>query len=326
MEIELTSIKCPIWNSAASESRDSDADQVHVFSHRAGGLYSITGTAVSVVRSMSDEEKARLTSWLYEQRRFGINDPLVTSEVIKAARARRPLETSIRIERALRFFDGMRLGDSLTLEHGDVSTAEPAASIFAAITECIDDNDTIALLKLLEELDYLKDDPESIGSYNFTPTAAGWLKLEELRRVSVVGQQAFVAMWFNDQTNDAYEHGIAPAIRKTGFEPLRIDKKEHANKIDDEIIAEIRRSRFIICDFTCEPKQVRGGVYFEAGFAAGLGIQVIWTCRESSLSDLHFDTRQYSHIVWTTPEDLRIKLEARIGAVVGFGPLQRSSP
>ena len=33
-------------------------------------------------------------------------------------------------------------------------------------------------------------------------------------------------------------------------EPVRIDQKERLNKIDDEIIAEIRRSRFLVADFT----------------------------------------------------------------------------
>jgi hypothetical protein len=104
---------------------------------------------------------------------------------------------------------------------------------------------------------------------------------------------------------------------------IRIDKKEHNNKIDDEILAEIRRSRFLIADFTCEPKNVRGGVYYEAGFAQGLGIPVIWTCRETSLADLHFDTRQYSHIVWKTPADLFTQLKNRIGATIGDGPLPK---
>jgi hypothetical protein len=53
----------------------------------------------------------------------------------------------------------------------------------------------------------------------------------------------------------------------------RVDQKHHhLNKVDDEIIAEIRRSRFLVADFTCEPGKVRGGVYFEAGFAMGLNM------------------------------------------------------
>jgi hypothetical protein len=93
--------------------------------------------------------------------------------------------------------------------------------------------------------------------------------------------------------------------------------------VDDEILSEIRRSRFLVADFTCEPGKVRGGVYFEAGFAMGLNIPIIWTCRDGSLKDLHFDTRQYPHIVWKDSADLYSRLKAWIGALVGDGPKRR---
>ncbi|MGO4195686.1 hypothetical protein AB4Z13_10000, partial [Rhizobium sp. YAF28] len=110
---------------------------------------------------------------------------------------------------------------------------------------------------------------------------------------------------------------------------LTIDQKEHSNKIDDEIIAEIRRSKFLIADFTCGlvgsgegiTAIPRGGVYYEAGFAQGLGIPVIWCCREDHINHVHFDTRQFNHITWKTPEELREKLKNRISAVLGDGPL-----
>jgi nucleoside 2-deoxyribosyltransferase len=157
----------------------------------------------------------------------------------------------------------------------------------------------------------------------FSINAGGWQRLDKLRERSSATTQAFVAMWFHPTTDELYEKGIAPAIEESGYRPVRIDRKEHINKIDDEIIAEIRRSHFVVADFTCEPDKVRGGVYFEAGFAMGLRIPVIWTCRDTTVEagDLHFDTRQYSHLVWTNPNDIRKKLRARIGAVIGQGPL-----
>jgi hypothetical protein len=106
----------------------------------------------------------------------------------------------------------------------------------------------------------------------------------------------------------------------------RVDQSHHhLTKVDDEIIAEIRRSRFLAADFTCKPDGVRGGVYFEAGFAMGLNIPVIWTCKETSMKDLHFDTRQYPHIVWENSADLYKKLKDRIGALalIGAGPKRR---
>ena len=52
-----------------------------------------------------------------------------------------------------------------------------------------------------------------------------------------------MAMWFDQRVVGLYELGIGPAIEAAGYKPLRIDQKPDANKIDDEIIAEIRRSR-----------------------------------------------------------------------------------
>ncbi len=101
---------------------------------------------------------------------------------------------------------------------------------------------------------------------------------------------------------------------------MRIDQKEHINKIDDEIIAGIKQSRFLVADFTHGEDGARGGVYYEAGFAHGLGLPVIFTCQKDSVDKLHFDTNHYNHIVWTTPEELREKLKNRILAVIGEGP------
>jgi hypothetical protein len=48
----------------------------------------------------------------------------------------------------------------------------------------------------------------------------------------------------------------------------------------------------------------------------GLGMPVIWTCREDDVDNLHFDTRQYNHIVWAEPADLKEKLALRIEATL----------
>ncbi|MBI4800932.1 MAG: hypothetical protein HY796_00225 [Elusimicrobia bacterium] len=69
----------------------------------------------------------------------------------------------------------------------------------------------------------------------------------------------------------------------------------------------------MIADFTGQ----RGGVYFEAGFAEGLGRQVIRSCREDEKTELHFDVNHYNFIFWNSLEDLREKLKNRIAATVG---------
>ena len=64
----------------------------------------------------------------------------------------------------------------------------------------------------------------------------------------------------------------------------------------------------------------RGGVYYEVGFAHGLNLPVIFTCRKGAIEKVHFDTRQYNHIVWETAEELRDKLAKRISATIGDSP------
>ena len=129
-------------------------------------------------------------------------------------------------------------------------------------------------------------------------------------------------MWFDDSMTSVWENGIRPAITDAGYEAIRVDQKEHVNKIVDEIVAEIRRSRFVVADFTQGVDGPRGGVYYEAGFAHVLDIPVIFACHRDSLDKVHFDTRQYNHIVWGTAEELRDKLAKRIAAVIGDGPFK----
>jgi nucleoside 2-deoxyribosyltransferase len=150
------------------------------------------------------------------------------------------------------------------------------------------------------------------GAVELTLSMDGWNKVQPLSRQGSIPGQCFVAMSFSDQTRDAYESGIEPAIIDAGFKPVRIDRKEFNNEIPDEIIAEIRNSEFVVADFTGQ----RNGVYYEAGFAMGLGRKVIWCCHRDEISKLHFDTSHKNHIDWETPQELRERLYTRIRATV----------
>ena len=46
----------------------------------------------------------------------------------------------------------------------------------------------------------------------------------------------------------------------------------------------------------------------------GMGVPVFFTCRNRHLRKCSFDTRQYHHIEWKTPEDLKKQLQYRIEA------------
>ena len=156
----------------------------------------------------------------------------------------------------------------------------------------------------------------SQNNHDYQVSPKGLLYLEGRREsVSSVG---FCAMWFGDEVLPLWKEVIEPAINAAGYEALRIDSKQHNGKIDDEIMASIRASKFVVSDFTGS----RGGVYYEAGFAHGLGLPVIFMCRDSDLKDIHFDVRQYNCILWAPEklEEAQSLLKNRILATLGQGP------
>ena len=144
----------------------------------------------------------------------------------------------------------------------------------------------------------------------------GYIQLYELKQKTSTSSQGFVAMWFHEEMNESYANGFQVGIFKAGYNPIRIDRIEHVNRIDDEIIKQIKASKFVVADFTGH----RGGVYFEAGFALGFDIPIFWTCRKDNMNKLHFDIRQFNCIDWETPEDLADRLAIRLEAVLGIGP------
>jgi len=153
-----------------------------------------------------------------------------------------------------------------------------------------------------------------IMEQKFSLTPAAWEALEPLGGGGVPGT-CFVAMYFSQELNAVYDEGIRPAIEDDcGLRAIRIDREEHNDDINDRILAGIRSAQCVVADFTGQ----RQGVYFEAGFALGLGRTVIWTCRADSLDTLHFDTNHRNHVVWTTAAELRTKLAARVRGTVAL--------
>jgi len=115
--------------------------------------------------------------------------------------------------------------------------------------------------------------------------------------------------------NNIFKNGIEAVENDTGFKMFRVDKIQfNDEKICDKIISKIKESRFLIADVT----EQRQAVYFEAGYAVGMGLPVIWTCKESDKKKCCFDTRQYNHIFWKDAEDLRTKLRERILATIAL--------
>ena len=126
--------------------------------------------------------------------------------------------------------------------------------------------------------------------------------------------RCFVAMKYSADMVPYYDEGIAKAVEDNGFRPIRVDR-EHADSeqtINDFIIASIKQSRFCVADLTHQSH----GAYFEAGYALGRGLKVIYTCHEKDWKKLHFDVKSFQVLKYASVEELREKLSLKIQAFV----------
>jgi len=269
------------------------------------GEFKLTGSAGSVMRQgLGKAKRALLSGWVRNQNRLG-SVPMITTENLKKILAT-PLPSVMEranalLEEAVLGLDG--LGDSFNIN-------EPR---FLAATYSSYNQDVNYLLGVLRDQG-LAEAKTLDGGCEILP--GGYIKLDELKGRGSASANGFVAMSFQEGLNDVYADGFQVGILGAGYEPVRMDRIEHINRIDDEIISQINSAKFVVADFTGH----RGGVYFEAGYALGIGLPVFWTCKKSEMGDLHFDIRQFNCIDWDTPEDLAKRLKVRLEAVLGLGP------
>ena len=314
-----TMIDCNIWHTVASNGVTAQDDFISIYSARAGGEYLVNESNLPVLDPNDERLKARLTTLLVDQRRLGNTCPELSATLVGQASQSHNTAVQDRADRLLQYIYSLtyEIGEAIRFIHQDIMCTAMAWS------ESISVKEVEFLLDYIVDRSWL-DRNEKEAPESYVITVKGYEQIDELKTVNTESSQAFVAMWMHNSLDNAWEHGIQPGIRDAGYEPMRIDRKEHNDKIDDQIIAEIRRSRFVVADFTQGKDGARGGVYFEAGFAKGLGIDVIFTCRQDLQDVIHFDTRQYNHIFWQEPMDLRKKLADRISATVGDGPRKES--
>ena len=345
-EHQAETIKCPIWPDfkATVSFRDLEDGIVGIISDRAGGGYAISTEAVAALEGrhsfrlrwqqepglrVSTYDRTRLTTWLVGQMLLGDREPMVTPEIISWVRRRGRLPVHERADRLLRFIadETPVLGSVVEFDrHAGPSNAlgeRHKATLRAfAWTESSEWLEVDYLLEYLTGKGLLEHIYQfELPTNYYKVTVDGHAEIAR-KATATDSSKAFVAMWFHDSMNDAYHKGMEPAIRSAGYEPVRIDNVEHTGQIEDAIIAEVRKSRFVIADLTQGNDGARGGVYYEAGFARALGLEVIFTCREDRFELVHFDTNHQAHILWNNYEDLSTKLRNRIEAVIGPGPIE----
>jgi nucleoside 2-deoxyribosyltransferase len=111
----------------------------------------------------------------------------------------------------------------------------------------------------------------------------------------------FIACAFGKKDIDAlYEDHFFPICQEVGYKPIRVDLTEPATTITESIIEGITDCACIIADLT----YARQSVYYEVGFAGGLSVPIVLTCRRDHLNNkeddrrVHFDLQQFKISFW----------------------------
>lgn len=142
-------------------------------------------------------------------------------------------------------------------------------------------------------------------------TFKGLNKAVQLQNEGDYSKKCFIAMAFDESTEQT-RAAIKRAVRQSGFEVTIIDE-EHINSnqtIPDAILTGIKKSKFCVADFTMH----KNGVYFESGYALGLGKPVIYVCSRDEFEKAHFDIKQLQHIIYNDSAQLERLLIDKIEA------------
>lgn len=136
-------------------------------------------------------------------------------------------------------------------------------------------------------------------------------EVPEMNPILPSSGSVFVSMPMNKDKYDCVDDircGTEKAIKITNNSPYYLDLDAHNKNICDKMFEEIKSCKFLVADFTYQ----NCGVYYEAGYAKGIGKTVIHTCRQDEFKSLHFDLKQNQFVIWSNSTELEDKLSDQI--------------
>lgn len=126
-------------------------------------------------------------------------------------------------------------------------------------------------------------------------------------------QSGFVFIAMPMAEGNALYEDVHDTIKATaescGLSAERVDDVESNERITDRVLESIRRAEFVVADLT----DARPNVFYEAGYAQGLGKTPIYIAQASTAPE--FDLKDYPIIFFRNMRDLREKLDKRLRAI-----------
>ncbi len=129
--------------------------------------------------------------------------------------------------------------------------------------------------------------------------------------VEQIPNYAFVAMPIDPNIPELGDvlDAVKEACDRCGVRAERVDEPTSNERITDRVLQSIRTAEFVIVDLTAS----RPNVYYEAGFANGLGKLPIYIARKGTY--VGFDLKDYPVIFFESLRQLKDDLERRMRGI-----------
>ena len=331
---------CPVWGTAARQTREAG----HYFSPRAGGPFILgeqasaaLSRALGAGRGAADEPlrpeglRLALTNVVVEHALRGEQAELTEAVITQAAHAaaadpRRATGAALSVrergDRLLLLLESLSrsLSEAVTLDDGarDLALAWSATRDRESLWFVLQDLERRSCIDLASRIS--ESGPERVA----TLQKEGLARLQALHQVLRPTPQTttlYAALWRGGESGALFEQAIAPAAAAAGLHAVRLDREAAGNRPAGESLAAIRSARIVAVDLTGAPKEMApGGLWFEAGFAAGLGLPVVWSCKnEAKLHkalEMEDRTGPAGMLFWRKPADLKEPLAARLAQIL----------
>ena len=316
----MTSDKCPICDSSVTPMINSNAGLELYFCPQCGMYQYFPNNS-----GVNSGNRHLIAGYLFETRKEAELQRRDMRQIY-AEKVKNLLSSSIIPKTSMQYLDKILLH---IYKLGNGFSSQLLKSNFHPAIGYAKNRDEFSLMiNSLIDMGYLKSrtfDRGRLGDLGYYLTIEGLQYTESLLSSNKSSTTAFIAMRFTDEMRKVRDEAIKPAALTCGFDAFTVDEEEYLGDVTDRIISGIKTCRFVIADFTDNNL----GVYYEAGYAKGLGIPVIKTCRKDWFDDktideitkkkknqLHFDIEHDNLILWESQEDLARKLEAKIRATI----------
>jgi hypothetical protein len=227
--VDNKNASCPVCSYSPIKLHEIINGQLYLIACERCGDFRLSQLLLSSLRQLESTTSKKLSAWIRTRNELGVSVELIDTHEYSDIISNLPSYTTSEKQFIL-------------LKVLEKKTKYPGSSVFLSL----DKDFVLAWAENRLELQYyllaLRDRAliqmgSAVEGWNLTILPDGWDFIDKYKLNGILSGQAFVAMSFSKSLEPAWLIGIKPAIEKTGYKALRIDKEEHIDRIDAKIIS-----------------------------------------------------------------------------------------